>query len=61
MVSASRCKDWPDFSIACLMTARLRATDTAARLNPIHSRSLSLQLLNALLALVRVRTMVAAS
>ena len=31
----------PDLSIACMMTASLRATATAARLKPIRSRSIN--------------------
>ena len=61
MASASRLKGWPDFSIACMMTASLRATAMAARLKPILSRSFNPQVLSALSALVRVRTTVAAS
>jgi hypothetical protein len=51
----------PDFSIACMMTANLRATATAARLKPILSRSFSPHLRRSLSAWVRVRITVAAS
>jgi hypothetical protein len=61
MGSASRWKDCPDFSMACMMTASLRATAMAARLKPILSRSFTPQVLSALSALVRVSTTVAAS
>ena len=59
--AASRWKHCPDFSMACMMTASLRATATAARLKPILWRSFNPQVLSALSALVRVRTTVAAS
>jgi hypothetical protein len=59
MGTASRWNGWPDFSIACMITASLRATATAARLKPTRSRSLTPQVRKALSALVRVRTTVA--
>lgn len=59
--SACRWNVWPDFSIACMMTASLRATATAARLKPIRSRSCRPQVLSALSAVVLVSTTVAAS
>ncbi len=42
MARAIRVNSSPDFSIACMMTANLRATATAARLKPILSLSFSL-------------------
>jgi hypothetical protein len=38
---APRVNGSPDLSIACMMTANLRATATAARLKPILSRSIN--------------------
>ena len=58
---AFRSKTSPDFSIACMMTASLRATATAARLKPIFSLSFRPQARKLLLACARVRTTVAAS
>jgi hypothetical protein len=51
----------PDFSIACIVTASLRATATAARLKPIRSLSLRPHARKALSAEVRVKITVAAS
>ena len=51
----------PVFSIACMITANLRATATAARLKPTFSFSSRPQLLRALSVRVRVRTAAAAS
>ncbi len=58
---AERSNSSPDFSMACMMTASLRATATAARLKPIRSRSLRPQSRSVLSAELRVRMTVAAS
>lgn len=51
----------PDLSIACMITASLRATATAARLKPILSRSPRPHVRRLLSALTRVRMIDAAS
>lgn len=61
MALVARLNSSPDFSIACMITASLRATATAARLKPILSRSFSPQARRVLSAWVRVRITVAAS
>ena len=53
-------KSSPERSIACMITASLRATATAARLKPIFSRSLMPQQRRSLLAWLRVRITTAA-
>src|SRR5437899_2868012 len=55
MAPAARSKAASDLSIACMMTASLRATATAARLKPIFSLSLRPQTRKLLSAWVRVR------
>ena len=54
-------KNSPFLSIACMITASLRATATAARLKPILSRSLSPHVRKPLSARTRVRMIAAAS
>ena len=51
----------PDRSIACIVTARRRATATAARLKPTRSLNLSPHVRSVLSAELRVRITVAAS
>lgn len=51
----------PDLSMACMTTASLRATATAARLKPIFSRSFKPQLRRSHSARLLVRITVAAS
>lgn len=54
-------KGSPERSIACMMTASLRATATAARLKPIFSRSFRPQVRRSLAAWLRVKITTAAS
>jgi hypothetical protein len=58
---AVRSNTSPDFSIACIITASLRATATAARLKPNRSLSLRPHVHSALSADERVKITVAAS
>ena len=59
--AAVRLNGSPDFNMACMITASLRATATAARLKPNFSRSFKPQRRRSLSACARVRMTVAAS